>query len=308
MHYGLGLGHILMARDRQLTQGVAIALGEILLSVALLALIGLLMTRHFAELIRVSGEVARGNFAFAPLEEGDHDIGRLGRAFNAMAHAVDERIRELAGLRDALQRERDLAQVTLASIGDGVVTTDAEGRVTFLNAMAEKLTGWTQEEAAGQPVTEVVALSEEEGGRLPSHPVLECLRSGHGVSLQADVVLESRDGRRTPVEDKVAPILDRGGVGVGAVMVFADVSATREISRLMAWQASHDSLTAGQSKQLRAAPESPARRTGQGRPRACPALPRPGPVQDRQRPVRAHGGGPVAGAGDLPDARADAQE
>ncbi len=243
MHYGLSLGHILMARDRQLTQSVAIALGEILLSVALLALIGLLMTRHFAELIRVSGEVARGNFAFAPLEEGDHDVGRLGRAFNAMAHAVDERIRELAGLRDALQRERDLAQVTLASIGDGVVTTDAEGRVTFLNAMAEKLTGWTQEEAAGQPVTEVVALSEEEGGRLPSHPVLECLRSGHGVSLPADVVLESRDGRRTPVEDKVAPILDRGGVLVGAVMVFADVSATREVSRLMTWQASHDSLT-----------------------------------------------------------------
>lgn len=243
LHYGLGLGHVLKARDRLLVQGVAIALGEILLSLAMMVSIGLLLMRQFARLMQVSEEVAKGNFAFEPLREGDDDIGQLGRAFNAMARAVAERIRELEELGETLQRERDLAQVTLASIGDGVVTTDAEGRVTFLNVMAERLSGWSREQGLGRPVSEVIELALETGGQLARHPVLASLESGRAIPFEGDVELRSRDGRNIAVEGSSAPIFDRQGVIVGAVMVFTDVSTTREITRQMAWQATHDSLT-----------------------------------------------------------------
>ena len=126
-----------------------------------------------------------------------------------------------------LQRERDIAQVTLASIGNGVITTDEAGIVQYVNPVAASLTGWTAAEAVGQLATEIYQLFDE-AQKLPlPHPVREVLRRGQVQSRHEHAVLQRRDGSSVPVIDTAAPIRSRDGFLIGAVLVFHDVTDTR---------------------------------------------------------------------------------
>ena len=143
----------------------------------------------------------------------------------------------------ALFNEKERAQVTLQSIGDAVVTTDADGNVEYLNPVAEQLTGWERHEAEGRPINEIVELTDEMSGRPVDNPVLRCLEEGRVVALADNVMLTSRDGAEIAIQDSAAPIQGRNGQTVGAVMVFHDVSHERQLHRRLAYHASHDSLT-----------------------------------------------------------------
>jgi diguanylate cyclase (GGDEF)-like protein/PAS domain S-box-containing protein len=143
-----------------------------------------------------------------------------------------------------LYAEKELAQVTLASIGDGVLATDAEGLVKYLNPAAEKLTGWERSEALGAPLTAVFRIAgqsgepEDVGG-----PLRGCLEGGQGFRLAERITLERRDGRRYAVESTCAPIRASNGQILGAVLVFQDVSDQRLMALQLAHQATHDELT-----------------------------------------------------------------
>lgn len=126
---------------------------------------------------------------------------------------------------------RNLLQITLASIGDGVITTDAEGRVTFLNPVAEALSGWSNDAAEGKPVEEVLVLLSEQTSRKIENPITRALREGKVVGLENHTVLLSRDGERIPIDDSAAPIRDADGVVAGCVLVFRDISAQRAAER-----------------------------------------------------------------------------
>ncbi|MFO7286944.1 MAG: PAS domain S-box protein [Gammaproteobacteria bacterium] len=152
-------------------------------------------------------------------------------------------ITERKAAERALFREKERAQVTLQSIGDAVLTTDASGRVEYLNPVAEQLTGWDRREAQGKSVQEIIELVDEETGAIVEPPVLRCLAEGRTVNLAANVVLKHRDGTCIAIQDSAAPIQDRSGRVIGAVMVFHDVSRERELHRKLAYYASHDSLT-----------------------------------------------------------------
>jgi diguanylate cyclase (GGDEF)-like protein/PAS domain S-box-containing protein len=143
----------------------------------------------------------------------------------------------------ALFNEKERAQVTLQSIGDAVVTTDAAGNVEYLNPVAEQLTGWERREVQGLPIEEIIKLTDETSGEPVENPVLRCLREGRVVALADNVVLASRDGTSIAIQDSAAPIQERTGQVVGAVMVFHDVSRERQLHRKLAYFASHDSLT-----------------------------------------------------------------
>ena len=143
----------------------------------------------------------------------------------------------------ALFNEKERAQVTLQSIGDAVVTTDEVGNIEYLNPVAEQLTGWERRDAEGLPISEIVRLTDESTGAVVENPVLRCLAEGRIVQLADNVVLTSRDGTAVAIQDSAAPIQDRNGVVVGAVMVFHDVSHERQLHRKLAYFASHDSLT-----------------------------------------------------------------
>ncbi|MBY0231001.1 MAG: PAS domain S-box protein [Gemmataceae bacterium] len=125
---------------------------------------------------------------------------------------------------EALRRQSEWLRITLASIGDAVISTDAEGRVTFLNAVAEGLTGWPQAEAAGRPLAEVFRIVSERT-RLPvENPAERALREGTIVGLANHTLLIARDGTERPIDDSAAPIRDGAGAALGAVLVFRDVT------------------------------------------------------------------------------------
>ncbi len=143
-----------------------------------------------------------------------------------------------------LKRVSERFRVTLASIGDAVIATDEHGRVTFLNAVAAELTGWTEEAAAGRPLEEIFHIVNEFTRQPTDSPVARVLREGVTVGLANHTVLIARDGREFPIDDSAAPIRDSAGQLIGVVLVFRDIHEKRaaeiNANRLAAIVASSD--------------------------------------------------------------------
>ncbi|MFZ0499298.1 MAG: EAL domain-containing protein [Steroidobacteraceae bacterium] len=150
---------------------------------------------------------------------------------------------ERAANAEALFEEKERAQVTLNSIGDAVISTDVGGRVTYLNAVAESMTGWSLEEAVGRPLEEVFRVANAATRESVRNPMTLAILENKTVGLESNCVLIRRDGTEAAIEDSAAPIHDRRGHVTGAVMVFRDVSMARALSLKMAHLARHDSLT-----------------------------------------------------------------
>ncbi len=136
-------------------------------------------------------------------------------------------------MQDALTVERERLAVTLQSIGDGVIATDTEGRVTTLNRVAERLTGWSQAEASGRPIGEVFRIVSEETGAPAEDPVRKVLEHGTTSGLANHVALVTRDGRRVSISDSAAPIRGGGGATLGVVLVFRDVTPERRAEQAL---------------------------------------------------------------------------
>jgi diguanylate cyclase (GGDEF)-like protein/PAS domain S-box-containing protein len=143
----------------------------------------------------------------------------------------------------ALSENRELLQVTLDSIGDAVITTDVNGRVVWLNPIAERLTGWLKSEARGRPLDQVFVIVHELTRAPVQSPVIACLRDGKIVGLANHTTLISRDGSEYGIEDSAAPIRSDVGKVLGAVLVFHDVSEKRRLGNEMTHRATHDALT-----------------------------------------------------------------
>ncbi|MBV9770040.1 MAG: CHASE3 domain-containing protein [Bryobacterales bacterium] len=133
-------------------------------------------------------------------------------------------IQELKVSDEKARTARDLLQTTIASIGDGVIATDAVGNVTFLNPVAESLTGWSQETAWGKPLQEMFVINNEHTNAQVENPVSKALREGRVVGLANHTILTSKDGRRIPIDDSAAPIRDTRGEIQGVILVFRDVT------------------------------------------------------------------------------------
>jgi diguanylate cyclase (GGDEF)-like protein/PAS domain S-box-containing protein len=144
---------------------------------------------------------------------------------------------------DAAFAARERAEVTLNSIGDAVLSTDTDGKVTYLNLAAEVMTGWSREAAAGQPLESVFHIIDQETREVARNPMRLAVELDKTVGLTPNCVLVRRDGRESAIEDSAAPIHDREGHVTGAVIVFRDVGAALETSRQMSHLAQHDLLT-----------------------------------------------------------------
>lgn len=127
--------------------------------------------------------------------------------------------------------QREVLRITLRSIGDGVITTDVAGRVTYLNEVAEALTGWSNADACGQPLPTVFPIFDESTRRPVESPVVRALREGVVVGLANHTILEQRGGGEIPIDDSAAPIRDDHGRVTGCVLVFRDAGAHRRIER-----------------------------------------------------------------------------
>jgi PAS domain S-box-containing protein len=152
----------------------------------------------------------------------------IWRGAQARLEGERERAAAIQEPREWLQVEqREWLQVALASIGDAVIATDARGRVIFMNAVAESLTGWRQSAAAGQPLIEVFRIVHQQTRQLVENPAEQVLRDGTIAGLANHTVLIARDGTERPIEDSAAPIRDAAGAVRGVVLIFRDITERR---------------------------------------------------------------------------------
>jgi diguanylate cyclase (GGDEF)-like protein/PAS domain S-box-containing protein len=164
--------------------------------------------------------------------------GRLLRLVGVELDITERKLYE-----EALFREKESAQITLQSIGDGVVTTNADSSIDYINPVAEELTGWRLEDAMGRPVEEVFRAFHEETCEPLENPLTVAIRRVRPIKSVRPVLLIRRDGNELYVESTAAPIRDGAGHVAGGVLVFHDVSESRELNRRLSYHASHDLLT-----------------------------------------------------------------
>lgn len=145
--------------------------------------------------------------------------------------------------KDDLYREKEMLSVTLNSIGDGVVTTDIDGKITYLNHAAEKITGWKLEEALSKSFMEIFDLRNETTGMIVPNPIDTVLETGMIVGLANHTVLLNKEGDFIPIADSAAPIRDEGGYVYGVVMVFRDVKQEKIQQERILYLSYHDPLT-----------------------------------------------------------------
>jgi diguanylate cyclase (GGDEF)-like protein/PAS domain S-box-containing protein len=169
------------------------------------------------------------------LLEGHIDAYSFGRA----VHNLTER----EAAEEALFTEKERAHATLSSIGDGVITADASGNVTYLNAVAEEMTGWSCAEATNKPLADVFQVIDANTREPWANLVALAIQRNTALALAANCILIRRDGHESAIENSTTPIHDRSGMIAGVVIVFHDVSVSKAMSLELSYLAHHDSLT-----------------------------------------------------------------
>jgi diguanylate cyclase (GGDEF)-like protein/PAS domain S-box-containing protein len=168
-----------------------------------------------------------------------HDqTGRLKRLVGVELDITERKLYE-----EALFREKESAQITLQSIGDGVITTDGQSMVEYINPVAEELTGWKLDDATGRPIDEIFRCFHEETCEPLENAMSVSIRRDRPIKSVRPTLLIRRDGNELYIESTAAPIRDDRGVVSGGVLVFHDVSESRELNRRLSYHASHDILT-----------------------------------------------------------------
>ena len=228
--YGLALAMVATASLLTLALRGAVGAQAIRSSFALFYLAVFLTARYLgrgAALFAVLLSALVGNYFFL---QPDHVFslapsGLIQTAVFAFASLLVVYLTDRSRRAEAAAREsRESMETTLKSIGDAVIATDGDGRVRFMNPVAERLTGWPLADASGRPLAEVFRIVDEQ----TREPVERVLREGQVVGLANHTVLVARDGREVPVEDSGAPITDERGRTTGVVLVFHDASERRE--------------------------------------------------------------------------------
>lgn len=145
--------------------------------------------------------------------------------------------------KNALAREQDRAQVTLEAIGDGVITTDVNGRIEYMNPAAEKITNWSAAMAKGLQIEKVIILKNEINNKAVDNPVYKCLREQQSLDIPKTVILVRSDGNNISIEHSASPIRDHKRKIIGGVLVMRDITEAKMLAERISYQAQHDALT-----------------------------------------------------------------
>jgi PAS domain S-box-containing protein len=196
------------------------------------------ITMSLTELRKGTEFIGAGNLDFIIEEKKNDEVGELARAFNQMTRDLkavtaskadlEREIFERKKAEDSLRESEERWATTLASIGDAVIATDVDGRISFMNNVAEELTGWTLPEASTKLVAEIFNIINEHTRYQVENPVTKVLREGMIVSLANHTILVRKDGTEVPIDDSGAPIRDASGKTVGVVLVFRDITERKE--------------------------------------------------------------------------------
>jgi len=176
-------------------------------------------------------------------ENAPPEIQQTKRAFNHMAYKLNQLLSSLERKQDDLHNEKERLRVTIESIGDAVVVTDAEGHIEFINPRALELSGLSLETALGKQVSEAIPMVNEESGAAVTSPIEMALRRNTVIALDSHTAIARADGSRIAIRDTAAPIRSSSGQVQGGVLVFQDETERRKLVQRLAWQAERDHLT-----------------------------------------------------------------
>ncbi|MGA3010043.1 MAG: EAL domain-containing protein [Terracidiphilus sp.] len=182
-------------------------------------------------------------FAAQAIQEGAQDYLIRGEVQPRELMRALLNVAERTTLEEAAFAEKERAQVTLDCIGDAVICTDTLGNITFLNRVAERMTGWLRTDAIGRAMTETCRIVDAATHTDVPDPMATAVSQNRIGKLQSNCFLIRRDGNEVFIEDTVAPICNREGEVTGAVIVFRDVTATRALEEILTYNAQHDTLT-----------------------------------------------------------------
>lgn len=185
--------------------------------------------RHLGEVVTA---FSAGDYSRKCNLSGRSELATLGKAWNQMAGALQETLAQL-------EESRERLEVTLLSIGDAVIATDTDGRITFINQVAQTLTGWKMADACGQALEQVFVVINIKTRQKTDNPLRQVIASGKIIGLANDTALLSRDGQEYLIADSAAPIFSKSGETLGAILVFRDVT---EEYRLRAQLANEQAL------------------------------------------------------------------
>lgn len=220
---------LLKAYSRARLLGISIALAGMFIIAVVGVAVGHLLTRRLKKITRTAQRVAGGDLEARILSMGRDEVGQLAVAFDQMIGTLKENQNTIQrNLQELKQREKDLA-ITLNSIGDAVVATDAEGRVIRMNPIAEQLTGWIFADALMQPLYKVFPIIDASTRQPIPNPVSQVLATGHVVYLSNHTTLIDKAGQEHQISDSAAPIRDTDGTIRGTVLVFKDVTEQYEL-------------------------------------------------------------------------------
>ncbi len=245
MHY-LGMAAVIIVPDGMpMTDDSGASSGSLAAIIALAAMLPVAVALVTASFDRKMAETAREHAellkdARNAMEQRVHDRTADLRAIN---HRLRLDIAARRGAENALHQEKERALVTLHSIGDAVITTDAAGVIDYMNPVAESFTHYTAAQARGRFLKEVFHTIDEVSRTPLDDPAERCLREQSPIGRNGHKLLTRPDGTEIAIEDSAAPIRDRRGQVTGVVLVFNDVSEARLLAHELSWQATHDPLT-----------------------------------------------------------------
>ncbi len=208
------------------------------------------LTRPFRSMIDTAVAISNGDGSARFDTRSKDEFGYLGQFINqALDYSSEQRdalhqaLEQVCEAEFQLYEEKEKAVVTLHSIGDAVITTNASGDIEYMNPVAEDLTGWRSEEVLGAPLSNLLRFVEEETNQAVPGSTERCLEAGEKIVCEKQKLLLRRDGSYIAIADSAAPIRDHKAVLIGAVTVFRDVGQARQLALRLSYQASHDPLT-----------------------------------------------------------------
>jgi len=239
----IGWARIHMARDniyesiRVISiEGVLYTLFAILIGSIFAWRMGSGLTKGIYELINTTQRVRAGERKITLSLKRKDELQVLSDNFEAMLINLSDNEQELYA-------EKERLEVTLMSIGDGVITTDRDGLITYLNPVAEHLTGWSSHAAQGFHIEKIFKIYHELNMEVAENPALKSMENQKITGLPNHTVLINRAGEKISIEDSGAPIVNKSGEIIGAVLVFHDATEARQLRKRLTWQAQHDALT-----------------------------------------------------------------
>ena len=240
----MDLSNANVVRFRIVREGIVITLILTMATILVALLFSRSVTRPITDIQVGVNIIKKGDLHYRIPVKFSGELAELARGINNMTSSLEfAQLKEKQRAEDVLYIEKTKAQITLESIGEGVITTDIHGQVTYLNPAAENLTGFATEHALNKPLSDIFKIKKEDDDVLTDYPILDCINKSIKIHHESGYILNCTDGTEYAIRETAAPLLDKDDNVVGAVLVFHDFTNIKKMSDVLVHQATHDDLT-----------------------------------------------------------------